>query len=222
MQLFSRDMKTSQPSPFDVGLAHIKLCQDLTRTVNPTAQLNAPVAAAVDALPKGSFQQWDRDEEAIEELLVGWMDSGVGDPSAYARYIFSHSILRAALSEGAQGSLPKCAARIAATELETLIVMALGEGDTDFAMLTGHEQLKQFGEMLQDYKILAGAAAWCLLAAKRSPKEDDFEQQINSALQEMQRGKLLNLLELARSQRTYSDADQRTLVQYERIAQAGT
>jgi hypothetical protein len=183
-------------------------------------QLNEPLVAAVEALPKDALKRWDEDTQAIAELCFGWMDSGNRNPSQHPRYIFGHSVLRAALAQECRGQLAQYTARIAATELEMLIVKAIEDDYTEFAMMTGHDQLKQFGEMLGDYKILAAAEAWSLYAQRNRPADDEFHGEVQHALQEMTRGKLVNFIQHARSQRTYNAVDSRALDQYEKIAES--
>src|SRR3954452_1102826 len=105
MALFRRDPVAST-SPRETGVAHIKLCGDLCVGVNAASEkLNAPLPAAVEALPKAALLRWDDDMRAAKELLVGWIDAGIGKPSVHARYIFGHSIFRAAFDQRARGSL---------------------------------------------------------------------------------------------------------------------
>jgi hypothetical protein len=210
-------------SPREVGVAHITVCGRLCAGVDATSvNLNAPLPAAVDALPKNSLLQWDADPGAAGELLGGWIDTGPAGTSMHQRYIFGHSIFRAALDEGARGHVPRIAISIAAGELEALVMTAINDGNTEFAMLTGNAQLEQFGKMLGDYQILSGATAALLLAALSRTPEDELQKDMARALIDMKRDELITLIKRAREQKADDATALQALERYEAIARAAT
>jgi hypothetical protein len=223
MPLFRRTTADIAP-PSEVGGAHMRLCGDLCAGVDAAStDLNAPLPAAVEALPKSSLLKWDQDPKDTSALMMGTAIHGPRGTSSYQRYIWGHSIFRAAYDAGARGDLPRIAARMAATNLKGVVETAIEHGRTEFGLLTGYEQLKQLGEILEDYEILSAAEAMSLLAQLHRRPEDKFEQEISRILEMRTRENLAKYIKLVRERMSADDeATRYTLKHYEQIAQGAT
>lgn len=127
--------------PVKIGLAHMQRCQELCRGVNPyTTSLNKPPDGAVAALPADALRRLDARPETAKELVYAWMKlggDGLKNTTVYQRYTHAHSLLRAAINANTLQYIAPLAGREAAEELQLLVMSALEERATDFAILTG-------------------------------------------------------------------------------------
>jgi len=169
------------------------------------------------ALPTRRILDFDSNEDAAGELIGCWLEEGPQKTTAHQRYIFMHSIFRAAVNAGARGHVAVLAGELAAEELEGLMMAAIQRGSTGFVIMTGQLQLEQFGKMLGDYYILAMSKILPLLASLKSEDTSDAEKLAGRLFEQMTKDKALQYIAAARKQRAGDSKSIETLDQYERM-----
>jgi len=205
-------------SPREIGTAHMELCGQLCRGVDPYSRsLNGPLDRAMAALPTKRILELDSNENAADDLIGCWLDEGMQRTTPHQRYIFMHSIFRVAVDAGARRHVAILAGELAAQELEGIMMASLKQGNTTFVMMTGQYQLEQFGNMLGDYYVLALSKILPFLASLKSGYSTDMEKATAEMYQQMVKERALQYIEAARNQSGDDSESIQALDRYKRM-----